>query len=167
VAVLNGGWTKWLKEQRPTTQAVPTFAKATFTPKVRPELRKVAEQILPEAQAGAFLLDNRIPTDFTGETQRALRGGHIPGAVSLPTAKILDPNAAVLDAETLRQKFAEVGLTNPDQPVITYCNGGVNASLIALALDEAGFKNVSVYDGSWNEWGNDFSRPIETGSAKI
>lgn len=160
VAVLNGGWPKWIAENRITSTDVPSVQPATFTPKANPEMRKIADQVLPAAQAGAFLLDNRIPTDFTGETLRALRGGHIPGAVNLPTAKLLDASTAVLDVEALRQKFAEVGLTNPDQPVITYCNGGVNASLVALALDEAGFKNVSVYDGSWNEWGNDFSRPV-------
>jgi thiosulfate/3-mercaptopyruvate sulfurtransferase len=166
VAVLNGGYPKWISDGRAVTKDVPVIQHTTFTPKARPELRKTADQILPETQAGAFLLDNRIPTDFTGETQRALRGGHIPGAINLPTGKLLDANLAVLDSETLKARFAEIGLTNPDQPVITYCNGGVNASLVALALDEAGFKNVAVYDGSWNEWGNDFARPVEKSENK-
>lgn len=162
VAVLNGGWPKWIAEKRTVTQAAPIISPAVFTPSIRPELRKVADQILPEAEAGAFLLDNRLATDYTGETQRALRAGHIPGAVSLPTGGLLDASGAVMSPEALKAKFAAVGLENPDQPVIAYCNGGVNASLVALALDEAGFRHVSVYDGSWNEWGNDFSRPLET-----
>lgn len=163
VAVLNGGFPKWVKEGRATDRVVPQFPTAIFTPRLRPELRKVADQLLPEAAAGALLLDNRLPADFTGETQRALRAGHIPGAVNLPTGALLDVSGAVLPADQLREKFASIGLTDSEQPVITYCNGGVNASLVALALNQAGFQRVAVYDGSWNEWGNDPNRPLATG----
>jgi thiosulfate/3-mercaptopyruvate sulfurtransferase len=169
VAVLNGGWSKWVQEGRPVTDRVrPVPPSGAFTPRLRPELRRQADQILPEAAAGAILLDNRTPSDFAGSTQRALRAGHIPGAINIPTTTLLGPDGAVLPITELRSKFAAVGLNaaQPDQPIITYCNGGVNASLVALALNEAGFNHVAVYDGSWNEWGNDFARPLELGPSR-
>jgi thiosulfate/3-mercaptopyruvate sulfurtransferase len=71
------------------------------------------------------------------------------------------PDGTLLSPEQLRGKFAEAGMADPTAEVVTYCNAGVSASFDLLALRIAGFTHVANYDGSWKEWGNDDSKPIE------
>ncbi len=109
------------------------------------------------------LVDARSPSEYDGEnTDGTPRGGHIPGAVNVPYA-----NTAVSGAPAyfkppaaLRALFAAQGVT-PDQQVITYCSTGVRAAVDYFALRLAGFPQVRVYTGSWQEWGADPTAPIE------
>ena len=97
----------------------------------------------------------RSPEEFAGKASRAKRGGHIPGAVNMPRALLLHADGTMLSAEALRRRFASAGIGEKSSDVVFYCNGGVSASYGLLALRVAGFKNGSVYDGSWKDWGND------------
>lgn len=161
-AVLDGGWIKWTAENRPVTAEVPQVTPATFTPRYDAALRRTIDQVHAALQNGqAALLDVRTIEEFTGKTSRARRMGHIPGALNFPRAQMLAPDSTLLPLETLRARFTELKLNNPDGEIIVYCNSGASASYGLLALRAAGITNATVYDGSWKEWGNDETRPIE------
>jgi thiosulfate/3-mercaptopyruvate sulfurtransferase len=92
---------------------------------------------------------------------RLLRGGRIPGAISLPSSGNLDPGDwTFLSAEQLRARAMDAGLSYR-QRVITYCGVGISASLGLFALHLAGFMDLALYDASWEEWGHDPDLPIE------
>lgn len=161
VAVLDGGWTKWTAESRPTTPIVPQIAPAHFTARPQAELFRDADAVAAGMNAAARLLDLRSAAEYAGKESRAKRMGHIPGALSSPRANLTAPDGTLLPPAALRAYFTQIGLNDPDQEIITYCNAGVSASFGLLALRAAGFYNSAMYDGSWKDWGNDDSRPIE------
>ncbi len=164
--ILDGGLTKWLAEGRAVTTDVPQPAPATFPPRVAElGLRVTAAEV--RAAIGSpdiALLDVRRGSEYRGEEVRAKRGGRIPGARHALWQENLnwDGDRSFKSPETIAARYRDLGLT-PDQPIITYCQGGVRAAHSALALLMAGYQNVSVYDGSWDDWGNRDDLPIEQG----
>lgn len=163
--ILNGGSVKWLAEGRPFTTEIPNYPPATFTPRPQPQLRKTADQILAALGSDTVLIDARNDKEFRGEESRAARGGHIPGAVNVFYQSLVSgPNQTYASPEELRERFAAAGVDLEgleDREVVAYCNGGVSATPAALALEIVTGKRVALYDGSWNEWGNDESKPLE------
>lgn len=155
VAVLDGGWDKWIAEDRPVTAAIPEIAPANFTPFPNSAIRRTIEEV---ATSNAQLLDVRSADEFAGKISRVQRAGHIPGAINLPRKSLLNADGTLQSVDNLHQRFASL---DPEREVIVYCNAGVSASYGMLALLQAGFTQVAVYDGSWKEWGSDESRPIE------
>jgi thiosulfate/3-mercaptopyruvate sulfurtransferase len=164
--LLDGGLTKWRAEGRPLSTAVPRPRPTVFTARVaEPELRSTAEDVLAAIdQPGTAILDVRREGEFRGTEVRAARGGHVPSAVhALWQENVLwDGDRTFKDAETTAARYRALGLT-PETHVITYCQGGVRAAHSALSLKLAGFENVSIYDGSWDDWGNRLDLPIERG----
>lgn len=161
VAVLDGGWNKWVAEGRPTTSDIPQFAPAHFEPRPNPAIYRNADDVLAALGTRVSLIDARSPAEYAGEASRAKRKGHIPGAVNVPRTSLVSAEGTLLPPDQLRATFAAAGVDDPAQPLITYCNGGVSASYAMLALRAAGFTNVAVYDGSWKDWGNDDEKPVE------
>jgi len=160
VAVLDGGWNKWIAENRPTSAELPEIAPSKFTPKRNTTIFRSAADVLNRLESEQQLIDVRSPEEFAGKASRAKRGGHIPGAVNLPRALLLAPNGTMLNRDALRRRFASAGISENSSDVVFYCNGGVSASFGLLALRAAGLDGGSVYDGSWKDWGNDESKPI-------
>lgn len=106
-----------------------------------------------------LILDTRNTQQYTGEVRRGPRGGHIPGAVNMPRAQLLDQSTELLkplQEQKLLLEQAGVQLAaaagGSQQRVLLYCNGGVAACTAALALHRLGHRNWAVYDGSWNEY---------------
>lgn len=167
VRVLDGGWTRWVAESRLTTSDVASPAPATFTARARPALRRTADEVARILAApDALLIDARPPDQFSGAVSAARRAGHIPGARNVPYAKLVDPRTGrFLAAPELARVFAEAGVDVNRLPreVVVYCNGGVSCTVPLNALRMLGRDDVAVYDGSWNEWGNDDSRPLRSG----
>lgn len=165
VAVLDGGWNKWVAEGRPVTAEAPKITPETFTLRPQPSWIRTGDQVMTRLDSPTKLIDVRSPQEYSGEATRAKRAGHIPGAVNLPRQELAAPDGTMLPPDQLRARFVEVGVDEhtPDVEIITYCNAGVSASYGLLALRVAGFNNSANYDGSWKEWGNDESRPIEQG----
>jgi thiosulfate/3-mercaptopyruvate sulfurtransferase len=162
VAILDGGWQKWVKENHPVTADVPNITPKPFTAQPNPAWRRTADQVLATLGSETKLLDLRTKDEFDGKSSRAKRKGHIPGAVNSPRTDYVDPNdGTLLPPDQLREKFAALGVDENSEEVVTYCNGGVSASFGLLALRAAGITNAAMYDGSWKDWGNDDSKPIE------
>jgi thiosulfate/3-mercaptopyruvate sulfurtransferase len=157
VRVLHGGWKKWIQEARPTSADIPQFPIANFTVKKNPALFASADEV---ASGVPFLVDARTPEEYRGEASRAFRFGHIPNAVNIPRKSLITAEGMLKDREELRKIFASLGITEQSEDVVMYCNGGVSASFGLFALTAAAIPNGRVYDGSWEDWGNDLERPI-------
>ncbi len=161
VAVLDGGWQKWLAEGRPTTSDMPSIAPTNIKAIPNPAWIYTDAEILATLDSNTtILLDVRSEGEYAGQASRATRAGHIPGAINLPRSQFLNADGTMLPPEQLHQQFIKIGITDPSQNIVTYCNGGVSASYGLLALRLAGFSNIALYDGSWKAWGNDDSKPI-------
>lgn len=161
VSVLDGGWTKWVSEKRPTTADIPTFAPQFFLAKPNPDLRLTMEQVQDGITAdNVILVDVRTPDEYHGRASRAKRFGHIPTASNLPRNNLISAENTMLPVDELRLRFAQIGIIGDGMPVGLYCNGGVSASYGLLAMRVAGFTGGAVFDGSWKEWGNDETKPI-------
>ncbi len=164
VKVLNGGFRKWLKENRPITQDVPAVPKTKFSAKANPE-RVVTRTWLEKNLRGkdVVVVDNRSFNEFIGKDLRpgAARGGHIPGAVHLEWTKFSDKVNTFKSAEELQKALNQRGI-NKGTKVVTYCQTGIGRSTdMALAMKLIGYDNVVEYTGSWEEWSSDPRLPIE------
>ena len=161
VAVLDGGWNKWIAENHPTTAKIPNIQPKDFPPKINASLLQNADNILQNLKGAMHLMDVRSPQEFAGESSRANRKGHIPGAFNLSRKKMVAQDGTILSPEQLQEIFSPQGLTETSDPIVVYCNAGVSASFGLMALHSAGLTNSSIYDGSWKNWGNDESKPID------
>lgn len=165
VAVLDGGLRKWQAEGRPVKRGAAAPTPRPFTARLRPELvRDLAAMRDNVASQAAQILDARSAGRFAGtepEPRAGLRGGHIPGSLSLPYETLYRADGTLKPPEELRAAIIGAGV-DLGRPVVTSCGSGVTASVLALALYLVGRRDVAVYDGSWSEWGARPDTPVET-----
>lgn len=165
VYVLDGGLPKWIHEGRPTEPATrKDYPKGNFSGKLQSSAFVDADWV--QAHIGNpnhLVLDARSSGRFEGtepEPRAGLRGGHIPGSGSLPFPEVLDGYQLKLTDE-LNHLFADKQASG--KQVTFSCGSGLTACILALAAHEAGLQDLSIYDGSWSEWGQENGRPVETG----
>ncbi len=168
--LLDGGRTKWQAENRPMTTDAATPAPAEYPVAERNDaaIRAFRDDVL--AHLGKPLVDVRSPDEFSGRLlhmasypqEGALRGGHIPGAKSVPWARAANEDGTFKSRDELEALYrSDVGLS-PDDDVVVYCRIGERSSHTWFALTHLlGFERVRNYDGSWTEWGNSVRVPIE------
>ncbi|MBW4439142.1 MAG: sulfurtransferase [Pleurocapsa minor GSE-CHR-MK-17-07R] len=171
--VMDGGRAKWEKEGRPLTREIPAYAPTAYTAPERDDasIRAFRDQVLKHVEAGGPLVDVRSPAEYTGEKlhmpeypqEGAIRGGHIPGAKSVPWARAVNTEDGTFKpAEELKQIYEQEQGLDPNSELIAYCRIGERSSHTWFVLTYLlGFKNVKNYDGSWTEWGNLVGVPIE------
>ncbi len=156
VAVMDGGLPKWQAEGRPIEDLPPLIRDRHMTASRQNNLVKDATQVAAASKLGDHsIIDARPAGRFRGEVPEprpGLRSGHIPGAVSIELARVINPDGTMKAPDRLAQIFADAGV-DLARPAITSCGSGVTAAVISLALERAGHRNHSLYDGSWAEWG--------------
>jgi thiosulfate/3-mercaptopyruvate sulfurtransferase len=170
VRIMNGGRKKWMAEGREITTDVPKPDPKKYTAKA-PDLSLRA--FLPQVQAldtrnGGVLVDVRSPQEFTGEIlsppglpETCQRGGHIPGARSIPWARACNEDGTFKSYEDLARLYEAEGVTR-NKHVIAYCRIGERSSHTWFVLKYLlGYPDVKNYDGSWTEWGNLVGAPVE------
>jgi thiosulfate/3-mercaptopyruvate sulfurtransferase len=171
--VMDGGRLKWEKEGRELTREVPSYPATDYPAPERDDatIRAFRDQVLAHVEAGLPLVDVRSPGEYSGEllhmpdypNEGALRGGHIPGAASIPWARAIHPEDGTFKtAEELRAIYQQEAGITPDKDVIAYCRIGERSSHTWFVLTYLlGYPKVRNYDGSWTEWGNLVNVPIE------
>jgi thiosulfate/3-mercaptopyruvate sulfurtransferase len=166
--VLDGGWSRWKAEGRPVSSDPPRLLSALFTARAQPHFRRTAEEVSQAlGRPGVLMIDARAPDQYVGRSSVARRGGHIPGARNVHYTNLIDASTGQFLREAdLAQVFASAGVDVSHLPaeIIVYCNSGVSCTAVLNALRLLGRGDASIYDGSWNEWGNDPERPVTLGS---
>ena len=161
VAVLDGGFNRWVKEGRPLTQDVPTIAPAVFKVEQRDWVVD-ADAVLANIASNEFVVvDARGPDRFRGENETIDPvGGHIPGARNRFFRDNLDADGLFRPAAELRREFLDLlAGTSPDKTVMQ-CGSGVSACHNLIAMELAGLTGARLYAGSWSEWCSDPARPV-------
>jgi thiosulfate/3-mercaptopyruvate sulfurtransferase len=176
--VMDGGRLKWSKENRPLTREVPKYQPSQYQAHERDDthFRVFRDQVLEHLPRKLPLVDVRSPEEYRGErlhmpeypNEGALRGGHIPGALSIPWGRAVNQEDGTFkDAAELRKIYIEENKLQPTDDIIAYCRIGERSSHTWFVLTYLlGFRKVRNYDGSWTEWGNLVQVPIENPSAE-
>jgi thiosulfate/3-mercaptopyruvate sulfurtransferase len=163
-AVLNGGWTKWTLEGRPTSSVAPDRPRGRFRPRPRSGVFVDRAVVLDAVESGSGCLLNALSEEQhrgAAPTVRGGRPGRIPTSLSMPARELVDAETrAFLPEPELRARLERVAPLGEGR-VITYCGGGIAASATAFALRLVGHEDVAVYDASLEEWATDPSLPIE------
>jgi len=169
--LMDGGRQKWKAENRPMTTATATYEAREYpVPKRNPAIRAFRDDALKQSKSKDPLIDVRSPAEFAGELthmpdypqEGVLRGGHIPGAKSVPWARAANEDGTFKSADELKKIYQGEVELKPDDDVVVYCRIGERSSHTWFTLKYLlGFENVRNYDGSWTEWGNAVGLPIE------
>lgn len=168
VAVLDGGWAKWVREGRPTRAGDETRQTSRFEAEARAALRVDVDNVAAHlGESGRLLVDARGPERFEGRSETIDRvAGHIPGAVNHFFKQNLTADGTLLPPDTVRANFERILDGQPPDRVVMYCGSGVTACQNLLAMEHAGLPGARLYVGSWSEWSSDPSRPVETGPSR-
>lgn len=162
VAVLDGGFRKWLAEERTIEDGALLAVKGGgFIAGFRPDM---VSSIADVAVGDGQIADARSATRFSGdepEPRPGVRPGHMPGAKNVHYASLLNGDGTMKPIEALRHIFAEAGI-DASKHVVTSCGSGITAAILTLGLTLIGSKDHALYDGSWAEWGAS-EKPVSIG----
>jgi thiosulfate/3-mercaptopyruvate sulfurtransferase len=171
--ILNGGRDKWTAEKRELTREVRKFAATQYpvpAKRLDDSIRAFFEETLEQSKAGKPLIDVRSPGEYKGEVthmpeypqEGVLRGGHVPGAKSVPWKTAAREDGTFKSPEELTKIYIDGLGFKPTDETVVYCRIGERSSHTWFVLTKLlGFDNVRNYDGSWTEWGNKVRAPIE------
>ena len=160
VHVYTGGTEDWQENGGVLSAEIVEAEPADFEAEIREEMRVDAEFLKQNAGSDKItIIDTRSDREFLGQDVRALRGGHIPGAINIDWISSINPQSGDLAPVTrLKQVYASVP---KNKPVVVYCQTGARASMALLSLKVAGYDDVRLYPESWKDWGSNSSLPVE------
>jgi thiosulfate/3-mercaptopyruvate sulfurtransferase len=173
--IMDGGRKRWELDGRTwSTDAEPQYPRGNYQAR-DPDgsIRAFRDEVLKHMNKGKPLVDVRSPGEYTGEMlhmpdypqEGALRGGHIPGAVSIPWANAVREDGTFKSARELEKLYVKENGLKRGTPTIAYCRIGERSSHTWFVLTYLlGYKKVKNYDGSWTEWGNIVGVPIAKGA---
>src|SRR5436189_2883036 len=171
VKLLNGPREKWFAEDRARTAEVPSYEPQSFIAQPGDErIRARRDEVLGALGQDVNLVDVRSPQEFSGELiamagyeqEGAQRGGHIPGAASVPWSQAVKEDGTFKSADELRELYTGKGVIDGGTPIIAYCRIGERSAHTWFVLHELlGQGDVKNYDGSWTEWGSMVGMPVE------
>lgn len=165
VAVLNGGFGKWQAEGRPVTAEDSSYPPSAFKARYQSDLVADKAQVYEAVQNGGACVLNALSKQlFTGESDLGYaRPGRIAGSELLPALDHIDQKTGTYRSDAALEAAADPLGRGRDEAIISYCGGGIAATLNAFVLMKLGYQNVSVYDGSLDEWSADPAMPMEVG----
>jgi len=168
VYVLDGGLEAWLQHDYPIqAELSAAMGGESYCADFQTDKLRSAKQVLKStSDQQVAIIDVRSAARFAGtapEPREGLRSGRIPSSFNLPYANVLQ-DGAFLPEKELRKVFADHGI-EPKQQAVFSCGSGMTACIVMLAAELIGWQNLSVYDGSWTEWGMDAELPIETANS--
>ena len=165
VAILDGGMNKWRSEGRAIESVSQPAGEKTYVARFDPTMVRSRAQVLEIIDKGdRQILDARSAGRFSGreaEPRAGMRSGHMPGAFNLPYTELLSTDGTLRPRNELEAAFATAGV-DLKRPIVTSCGSGVSATVLLLALHVLGHTDLSLYDGSWSEWGGRDDTPIVT-----
>jgi thiosulfate/3-mercaptopyruvate sulfurtransferase len=172
VRLLDGGRQKWVAEGREMTTVAPQRDRVDYPVVERDDatIRAFRDQVMAHVEAGGRLVDVRSPEEYRGELlhmpaypqEGALRGGHIPGAASVPWKKAANEDGTFRAVDELKALYEGEQALSASEDVVVYCRIGERSSHTWFVLSQLlGYDRVRNYDGSWTEWGNLVRAPIE------
>ncbi len=163
VSIVAGGLEGWRRDGLPLEQGLPELPEGDFDGRVDPlGIKRLTDVLLVSHEGSAQIVDARPAGRFNGqvaEPRPGLRSGHIPGALNVPWTELVI-NGELKTTDELNEIFARQGV-DFERPIIASCGSGVTAAVVVLALTTLGVNGVSLYDGSWSEWGARTDLPIE------
>ena len=164
VRILDGGWSRWTGEGRPVTAAVSEVQHGAFTGNINSSLIAGKADVLNALSDRAVVLINALSRDQHSGCGGANFGrpGRIPGSLNIPVGDVIDAETGALKPlGSLEERFSAEGLRK-DQKIIAYCGGGISATTLLFALQQSGYQDVALYDGSLMEWALDPALPMVT-----
>lgn len=165
VAILDGGFQKWVREGRPLEAGEARARSSRFDAHERGGEIVAKDQLLGGAELP--LVDARGKARFEGadpDPRPGIAPGHIPGSRNLPYAALYREDGTFKSDDALSQEFEAAGV-DPSEPFIATCGSGVTANSLIFAARRLGGRGHKLYDGSWSEWGADETTPKATGPA--
>ena len=156
VSMLDGGITKWKKENLPTETKANNFKPSNFLGKINPEIISGFEHIRDNLD-NLKIIDARSTGEYDGTIVRAAQTGHIPNSINIDWNQNISEDGTFKNDDELSKMYD----IPKDSEIVTYCQGAYRAANSFLVLKKLGFQNVKVYLGSWGEWGNNLKLPIE------
>lgn len=161
VKMLSGGWKAWQAIQGTESKDVPKPTAVTFSIASLDQTLNVTTDYIKTNQSKIKIIDVRSDKEYKGATDYGeARGGHVPGAISLPFTNMFKEDGTIKSSDELKKLFADAGLKTDDE-IVCYCTKGIRSGYMTIVLRNLGYTKVHNWDASYYEWAGNSALPVE------